>query len=230
MDPAQSKGLNDLTQVVDLRFNAVIGCCRLVAVPKSRKVREDDAEFLFQLSADIQQRAAIRAHPVNQNERLTLAALPISDVGSRYFKPLVRKPHDLQAKRQELSCREFRENVVETDDANQNECNNNQESWQHFCSPQTSSLSFNQSCRRGRCTDESHFKRSSLPTPRPENSRHAQQPHGRQPCVQQPWAWSHRLTVGTRVDLCRPKSDLPVESLLQKYFHSLRTQITCISL
>src|ERR1700692_2616977 len=117
MDPAQSRGLDDLSQVVDLGFNAVIGCFRLVAVAKPREVREDDAEFLFQLSADIQQRAAIHAHPVNQNERLTLAALPISNVGSRYLEPLVGKPHDLQAKRQELSCREFRENVVETDDA-----------------------------------------------------------------------------------------------------------------
>jgi hypothetical protein len=38
------------------------------------------------------------------------------------------------------------------------------------------------------------------------------------------------LTVGIRVGLCRPKSDLHVESPLQKYFHSLLTQITCISL
>src|ERR1700719_1125042 len=90
--------------------------------------------------------------------------------------------------------------------------------------PKASSLSFNQSCRLRKCTDESHFKRSSVPTPRPENSRHAQQPHVQQPCVQQPWAWSGR------VDLCRPKSDLPVESPLQKYFRSLLTQITCISL
>ncbi len=108
MDPAQSKGLDDPAQVVDLGFNAVIGTFRLVAVAKPREVREDDAEFLFQLSADIQQRAAIHAHPVNQNERLTLAALPISDVGSRYLEPLVGKPHDLQAKRQQLSRGEFR--------------------------------------------------------------------------------------------------------------------------
>jgi len=48
--------------------------------------------------------------------------------------------------------------------------------------------------------------------------------------MQRPWAWSDRLMVGIGVGLCRPKSDLPVESPLQKYFHSLLTQITCISL
>jgi hypothetical protein len=40
----------------------------------------------------------------------------------------------------------------------------------------------------------------------------------------------HIASRSGRVDLCRPKSDLPVESLLQKYFRSLLTQITCISL
>src|ERR1700733_9698850 len=38
------------------------------------------------------------------------------------------------------------------------------------------------------------------------------------------------LAVGIRGGLCRPKNDLHVESPLQKYFHSLLTQITCISL
>ena len=51
MHLAQSNGFNELTQMIDLGLNAVVGRLGLVAVAKPGKVRKDDAELLLQFPA-----------------------------------------------------------------------------------------------------------------------------------------------------------------------------------
>ena len=76
MHLAQSNGFNELTQMIDLGLNAIVGRLGLVAVAKPGKIRKDDAELRLQFSSDVQHRASIHAHAVNQNQRLCLCPLP----------------------------------------------------------------------------------------------------------------------------------------------------------